>query len=149
MSNLRVKHADIAELEQLAVLFDLYRQFYGKESDPDSAREFLRTRINCGESVLFIAYLDNKTVGFTQLYPSFSSLSMARIFILNDLFVVTEARRKSVATHLMDAAAHYAKEVGAIRLCLSTALDNKNAQALYEGQGWVRDNEFCEYSLSL
>lgn len=149
MGNLRVKQADISELEQLTVLFDLYRQFYGKEANPDAAREFLRARFNHSESVLFIAYLDNQAVGFTQLYPSFSSLSLARIFILNDLFVVAEARRQSVATQLMDAAARYAKAVGAIRLCLSTAINNKNAQALYEGQGWVRDNEFCEYSFSL
>lgn len=149
MSKVQVKQADISELEQLTVLFDLYRQFYGKESSPDSAREFLRARIQRAESVLFIAYLDNQAVGFTQLYPSFSSASLARIFILNDLFVVPDARRKSVATQLIDTAARYAKEVGAIRLSLSTAIDNKTAQALYETKGWERDNEFCEYTFSL
>lgn len=149
MGNVHVKQADIAELEQLTVLFDLYRQFYGKESNLNSAREFLRARFNHGESILFIAYLDNKAVGFTQLYPSFSSASLARIYILNDLFVMADARRKSVAKQLMDAAARYAKAVGAIRLGLSTAIDNKTAQALYESQGWERDREFCEYSFLL
>lgn len=149
LSKVQVKQADIGELEQLTLLFDLYRQFYGRESNAELAREFLRERINRVESVLFIAYLDNQAVGFTQLYPSFSSASLARIFILNDLFVVPDARRKSVATELIDNAARYAKNVGAIRLSLSTAINNKTAQALYEAKGWVRDNEFCEYNFSL
>ena len=92
---------------------------------------------------------DGTAVGFTQLYPMFSSVSAARTFILNDLFVVQEARRKGVGIELLKAATRFGRSVGAIRLSLSTAIDNQTAQALYESLGWVRDTEFYAYSLSL
>lgn len=72
-----------------------------------------------------------------------------RIFILNDLFVVPEARRRKVGRKLLDAAAQFGREAGAVRLALSTALDNVSAQTLYESAGWHRDNVFCAYQLPL
>jgi GNAT superfamily N-acetyltransferase len=92
---------------------------------------------------------DGRASGFTQLYPSFSSVSMARIFILNDLFVVPEAGRSGVARRLLDAAARHACEAGAIRLSLSTALTNTAAQALYASAGWQPDDVFSVYHLAL
>jgi GNAT superfamily N-acetyltransferase len=92
--------------------------------------------------VLFIAHEGSSPIGFTQLYPSFSSVSLKRIFILNDLFVNESGRRKGVGSALISAAVEYAKAVGAIRLALSTALTNTTAQALYESGGWERDDDF-------
>jgi len=68
-------------------LIDAYRQFYKQSSDVASAYEFLKERFSHGESVIFLAFEGDQALGFTQLYPSFSSVSMARVFILNDLFV--------------------------------------------------------------
>jgi ribosomal protein S18 acetylase RimI-like enzyme len=76
------------------------------------------------------------------LYPSFSSVSLARIFILNDLFVHEQARRKGVASMLMSAAVKFASTLGAVRLSLSTAITNDAAQALYHSAGWKRDDQF-------
>src|SRR4051812_7549201 len=120
MGDVRVSQADISSIDDLVILFDGYRQFYNRESAVDSARTFLSARINNKESVIFIAYLDNKPAGFTQLYPSFSSLSLSRTFILNDLYVAPDARRNAVASKLMNAAKEYVKSVGAIKLTLST-----------------------------
>ena len=92
---------------------------------------------------------DGSAVGFTQLFPSFSSVSAARIFILNDLFVSPEARRRSVGSLLLDAAARFGREVGAVRLTLSTEVTNDKAQALYEREGWKRQTEFYSYDLVL
>jgi GNAT superfamily N-acetyltransferase len=140
-----VRQADPADLARIVPLFDAYRRFYGQPSEPDRVRAFLEERLAQGDSVLLIAEADGQSLGFTQLYPSFSSVSMAPVFILNDLFVVAEARRSGVARRLLKAAADRAREAGAIRLSLSTALTNAAAQALYASAGWERDAVFCVY----
>src|SRR5689334_3098393 len=99
-----IRQATIADLDALAPLVDGYRQFYKQPSDPDAARRFLADRFHHRQSVIFLAAVDGKAAGFTQLYPSFSSISMARTFILNDLFVTPEARGLGVGKGLLKAA---------------------------------------------
>ena len=144
-----VRQATIRDLDQLVPLFDDYRQFYGRTSDPCAAREFLEARFHNEESTVFIAHEDERAIGFTQLYPSFSSISLARIFILNDLFVNEQARRKGVASALMSAAMQFATASGADRLSLSTAITNDAAQALYHSAGWKRDDQFLVYDFDI
>lgn len=139
--------AGVEHIAQAAPLFDAYRQFYRQPSDLAGAAAFLRQRLEGHESVVFLAVLDGAAVGFTQLYPCFSSTSMRRLWILNDLYVVPEARRRGVAKALMERARRLALETSAEGLALETAVDNHNAQRLYEGLGWVRDEEFFRYSL--
>jgi ribosomal protein S18 acetylase RimI-like enzyme len=149
MSIVTVRQAILSDLEALVPLFDGYRQFYGRPSDVRAAREFLLARFNHGESALFIAHEGNKPVGFTQLYPSFSSVSLARIFVLNDLFVHERARRKGVASKLMSAAVEFAGALGSVRVSLSTATTNEAAQALYQSAGWKRDEQFFVYHFAI
>jgi GNAT superfamily N-acetyltransferase len=145
-----VRQATIADLDLLAPLFDAYRQFYRKPPDLNLARNFLNERLRHNESIVFMAlHEDGSAIGFTQLYPSFSSGAAARIFVLNDLFVVPAARRTGVGKLLLHAAAAFGKASGAVRLTLSTGITNKAAQALYEAEGWKREAEFCVYDLSL
>lgn len=145
-----VHQATVEDIDQLALLFDGYRQFYGKPSDPDAAREFLLERFRHYQSVIFLAHTAaGDAVGFTQLFPSFSSVSMARTFILNDLFVAPVARRSGVAAMLLASAAQYARSVGAIRITLTTAIDNTTAKALYLSQGWQQDEAFHVFHLGL
>jgi ribosomal protein S18 acetylase RimI-like enzyme len=145
-----VRRASIADLDAVAPLFDAYRQFYRKPSDPALAHRFLEERLTHEQSIVFIA-LDPKSepVGFSQLYPSFSSVSAAPILVLNDLFVSPEARRKKVGSLLLAAAVRYGQTVGAIRLTLSTEMTNEGAQALYEAGGWIRQADFYAYDLTL
>jgi len=149
MSTITVRQAVLSDLEALAPLFDNYRQFYGRPSDLQAATDFLSARFNHGESVLFIGHEGNKAIGFTQLYPSFSSVSLARTFVLNDLFVCEHARRKGVASKLMSAAVDYAGSLGAVRVSLSTATSNEAAQKLYESSGWKRDEQFLVYHFAI
>jgi ribosomal protein S18 acetylase RimI-like enzyme len=149
MNTITIRQAILSDLEALALLFDGYRQFYGRASDLSAATEFLSTRFNYGESVLFIAHEGGKPVGFSQLYPSFSSVSLARIFVLNDLFVDKQARRKGVASKLMAAAVDYASSLGAVRVSLSTATTNEAAQTLYQSAGWKRDEQFFVYHFTI
>ena len=144
-----VRQATVEDLDLLVPLFDAYRRFYRQPSEPVRARSFLLERFELDQSVIFLAFADGAAIGFTQLYPSFSSGAMARIFILNDLFVAPEARRRGVGSALLQAAAQYGRRAGALRLVLSTEITNATAQAVYERIGWKRDTVFCVYQLAL
>jgi GNAT superfamily N-acetyltransferase len=145
-----VRQATILDLDLLAPLFDAYRQFYRKPSDLDLSRRFLLERFQHNQSIVLLAVRqDRLAVGFTQLFPSFSSVSAARILILNDLFVGPEARRMRVGSLLLSAAASFGRAVGAVRLTLSTEVTNEAAQALYETEGWTRQTDFYVYNLTI
>ena len=144
-----VRQAVLADLDALAPLLDQYRRFYKRPSDLAAARAFLKARFDHGESVLFIAHEGETLLGFTQLYPSFSSVSLARVFVFNDLYVCEAGRRRGVGKALIEAASGYARSLGALSLTLSTARDNVDAQALYRSTGWVREETYVEYNLAL
>ena len=113
------------------------------------ARAFLDERLRNEESVIFIARVDGKAVGFTQLYPCFSSVRASRTWLLNDLYVDGSARRKGVAAALLDAARQHGITTGATSLTLQTGKDNTAAQALYEREGWIRQDDYYWYDLPL
>ena len=145
---MRVKRAGPGDLDAVAPLFDAYRQFYGQRSDLAAARAFLAERLARGESVIFVAVAPQReALGFTQLYPSFSSVSLRRLWILNDLFVGPGVRRGGVGRRLLERAREWAVETEAKGLFLATAVTNTAAQALYESCGWRRDDEFQHYYL--
>ncbi len=129
---MNVKQATIDDLAAVAKLFDLYRQFYQQESNLARAEMYIKSRIEKGESVIFIVKDGQEYVGFTQLYPTFSSISMQKAWVLNDLYVEKSARGKGVGEQLLHKAEAFAKETGAKSLSLSTAPDNASAQRLYE-----------------
>jgi len=141
--------ASIHELDVIVPLFDAYRSFYGRPSDPARARAFLAERFQHHESIIFLALDESGAVGFTQLYPVFSSVSCTRKYLLNDLFVVPAARRGGAGRALLVAAADFARAQGAASLSLSTGVANAAAQRLYESLGWTRDESFYEYNLVL
>ncbi len=131
-----VRRATIDDADAIAPLFDLYRTFYGQPSDLALAQRFIAERLQKGESVIFLAEADDKAVGFTQLFPSFSSVGATRVWILNDLYVDAAARRQGVAQALLQAATDFARADGARRLELETDHSNDSAQALYRRLGW-------------
>lgn len=147
-----VLRATLDHLELLVPLFDGYRCFYKQKSDLDGAREFLKSRLEEGSSVIFIALGASSEApahGFTQLFPLFSSVSMQHTWLLNDLYVAPEGRRSGSAQQLMGAAADFARADGAKGLELETQKDNAPAKALYDSLGWVLDLEHDHYSLVL
>lgn len=148
--NVQIRQATIHDLDVLVPLFDGYRQFYQQASDQTLARTFLSERFAHHQSLILLACdAQQRGLGFTQLYPLFSSVRAVRTYLLNDLFVVPDARRHGVAKALMTASAEHVRALGAASLSLATALDNTAAQALYESLGWQRDRQFCEYGLAL
>ena len=145
MPEVRSVRAELDDLDTLVPLFDAYRRFYGQESDVAGARAFLADRFKRGESVIFLAVVDGAIVGFTQLYPTFSSVSMKRLWVLNDLFVAPDARKSGAGRALLERAERWAAETGAKGLTLSTEITNLPAQRLYEACGWTKDDEFIHY----
>lgn len=145
MKPISVRQAVLSDLDELALLFDEFRQFQGQSADLAAARAFLAERFNHGESVVFIAHDGATPVGFAQLYPSFSSVSLARAFVLNDLFVNERGRRKGVASGLLAALEAYAWAFGSARITLNVARNNVSGQQLYAARGWQRDEQFFMY----
>lgn len=144
-----VRIAGLQDLDLVAPLFDGYRQFYGRPPDEALARAFLQERIARKESAVFLAEEMGRGAGFMQLYPSFTSMGAARIWILNDLFVAPAHRRGGIATELLNAATAFSRQSGAVRLALATAVTNHAAQSLYERHGWKKDTDFLHYNLGL
>ena len=146
----RVRPASAADLERVSALFDEYRQFYRQPADPARARDFITRRFARGESVVLVAEADGTgPIGFCQLYPSFCSVAAGPILVLYDLFVAPALRRRGAGRALLQAAAEYARQAGAVRMDLATARTNVSAQSLYEALGWVRDDVFLHYSLTI
>ena len=144
---LTIRRATIDDLNELAHLFDSYRQFYVQTSNLELAKSFISARIINQESVIFVAENEtNQLIGFCQIYPRFCSVAAAKIGVLYDLFVDANTRKTGAGRALMLAAHEYAAKNGMTRLDLSTAKDNLKAQALYESLGWVRDDIFYTYS---
>lgn len=146
-SSISVITCDSSSLEVAATLFDEYRKFYGKTSDIEAAKKFLKICLDQSKSSIFLALnlADRSGIGFMQLYPTFSSLSLKPSWILNDLYVQPDFRRLGVARSLIDRAQLLAVETGAAGLFLQTAMTNEPAQRLYERMNWKRDNEFYTY----
>ncbi|GAA0456965.1 putative N-acetyltransferase YhfO [Actinoplanes capillaceus] len=148
-ARITVRRATVEDLPEAAVLFGDYLEFYGRPAGPEKVLAFLRERHERGESVLLLARDENgEPAGFTHLYPTFSSLSMAPVWTLNDLFVALSARRTGTGRALVRACVAEAGKAGAIGVQLQTAPDNHTAQALYRAEGFVPD-EFTAYWLSL
>ncbi|MBK5273269.1 MAG: GNAT family N-acetyltransferase [Bacteroidia bacterium] len=153
---MEIKRINSSEIYLVIDLFDKYRIFYKQQSDMVLARDFIRMRLDNNESVIFVALISDIDklipVGFTQLYPKFSSVRAIKNWILNDLYVEEEFRKQGIGEKLIKAAIDFSKENKARFLELSTAIDNYTAQRLYEQIGFKKqmpDNEFYSYRISL
>ncbi len=139
---LEIKKAGKEDVATVALLFDGYRVFYKQASNLEAAFDFLNQRISKNESVVFMATIDRAAVGFVQLYPIFSSVSLQPAWLLNDLYVAEKARRQGVAEALLEQAKNFGKENKAGWLMLQTAEDNYKAQSVYEKNGWIKEQDF-------
>lgn len=148
-----IQRAGPGQVDLTAPLFDAYRQFYQQPPDLPLARRFLTERLTRGDSILLLATERAgpavTAAGFTQIYPSWSSIACHPAWILSDLFVADAFRRRGIARRLMEAAHHAARAAGAGKVELDTAHDNGAAQALYETLGYRRDMTFRHYTFTL
>jgi len=145
----RIVRAGIGDVDRVVPLFEAYRRFYRRAPDPDGSRRFIRERIAAGDAVVFVALEGDNAIGFVQLYPTYTSVDIGRIWLLNDLYVIEAARRLGVARALLERSIELARDSGALRLQLETAADNASARGLYESAGWVQIAGSCFYDLWL
>ncbi len=141
-----IRKAIPKDIGLLSVLFDQYRIFYNQSPDIAGARAFLTERIQQNDSTIFVAFRDGKMIGFTQLYPVFSSVGMKRAWLLNDLFVTEDARGSGAADALLKAAQDMGADTSSRWLMLQTSKDNHRAQKVYERNGWERDEDYFVYN---
>ena len=140
-----VRRASKEDLNQLTVLFDEYRQFYGTSSNIKESYNFLKQRFENKESVIFIHIKDQTFTGFVLLYQGFSSVACSSYYILDDVYVTPVFRRQGSAKQLIDTAILFARHDNALRISLETQKNNYHSIELYEKMGFVKDTEFQTY----
>ena len=148
---MRIVQATLEHLDLLTPMFIKYREFFGELALPDSSRKFLENRLKRKESVIYMALADeeDRLLGYCQLYPSFSSLSLKRVWILNDIYVAGDARRQLVADRLLQTAKQMARDSKAVRMRAATLKGNDTARRLYESIGFREDDQFSNFLLPL
>lgn len=134
-----IRTANINDLEKLTVIFEKYRAFYGKEANYEAAKSFLKEKFEKDESVVYIAEENSEIVGFTQLYPLFSSTRLKRLWLLNDLYVEQEHRKKGISVALIEKAQQLCRDTDACQLSLETSKTNAVGNQLYPKTGFELD----------
>ncbi|WP_235425127.1 GNAT family N-acetyltransferase [Heyndrickxia ginsengihumi] len=148
LKDIHIRQANLKDIEEIAVLFNHYRMFYDQPSNVQAAKKFMKERLEYEDSIIYIAVYKGRAVGLMQLYPTFSSISVKRAYILNDLYVVEEARGKGIGQQLMEKAIQFSKDKDASYITLTTAVTNTTAKRLYERNGFKKETEFDTYNYS-
>lgn len=143
-----IRPGNLALIDQMSDLFNQYRIFYGQKDDVKKAKNFLLERINSNDSIIFLGSYQDKLVGFMQLYPSFSSVRLQSIYILNDLYVHSEYRNKGIASALINEAKSICKTEKNGGLQLETSKMNR-ANQLYKKTGFnlIERTNFYSWSV--
>jgi ribosomal protein S18 acetylase RimI-like enzyme len=147
-----IRKATIQDLDQLTTLFDQYLVFYKKPSNIEKHKSYLKDRIENNEAIIFMAFddeLTEKAIGFTLIYPTFSSILLNKILILNDLYVDTSIRNKGTGEKLILKTVALAQELDIKIVRLRTAKNNVIAQGLYHKMGFVKDELVYTYDLAV
>ena len=141
-----IDRASVDDIEIVTDLFLGYLDFYKAPASREVAASFISERLSKAYSMILIARnADGAAVGFTQVYPTLASVSMGRVWILNDLYVVPDARRLGAGRALVRAVTDEAQAEGVVRVTLATAEDNVSAQALYEVEGFATGQPVRHY----
>lgn len=144
-----IRAAEMKDLNALLPLVQAYRVFYKQTPNPEAERAFVRQHLRYGTSTIYIAEIEGQPVGFMQLFRTYSTVHLANVWILEDLFVTPECRGRGVASAFLDRALQAARESGASAMFLETARDNAAAQRVYERAGWTREGHFYKYNAPL
>jgi len=144
-----IRRAIVEDANVIAPLFNAYRMFYRQHSNIGAALDFITKRLAQNQSAIFIADDGGKAVGFTQLYPIFSSVGLTNAWLLNDLYVTEGNRGKGVATALLEAAKQLGRKTGSGWLMLQTAVNNHIAQKVYGQNGWIKEKDYEVYTFTL
>ena len=132
---MRIELVGEADLADLLPMMRAYCDFYEvAPSDADLERLALALIADPDrEGVQLIAHAEGgEPLGFATLYWTWQTLNAARAGVMNDLFVVPEARGQGVGRALIEECRRRAGEHGAPELVWETAPDNETSQRLYD-----------------
>jgi GNAT superfamily N-acetyltransferase len=141
-----------ADLPELLPLMRGYCDFYEVDPSDDDLLAMSRALIADPDregTQLIARDEEGRASGFATIFWTWTTLSAARIGVMNDLFVTERARGTGVAEALIAACAERCREYGAVSLDWTTARDNHRAQRLYERVGAKRDERWVDYSLDV
>lgn len=143
----KILKVDKSSINYLVNMVIDYRSFYKRKEAGGMVEKFLKERIEKGESIAFLAFVNDLPVGFVHLYPMFSTINLKKIWVLNDLFVSESCRGHGVGKKLIDQAVDFTKKDGAFRLDIKTEHDNHIAKNLYTKYGFIKDELFVHFNL--
>lgn len=146
---MRIIPASLKHLDHLLPMFIRYRELYGAMPQLEASKDFLLERLNNKEAIILLAFENDTALGFCLVYPSFSSVSLRPIWIINDMYVAEEARRKHIANQLLQTVAKQARDNNVVRLRVSIHASNHIAQRLYESADFLEDQHFRSYILPI
>lgn len=149
MNKLSIRQATIHDLPKLVPIFDSYREYFGQRKNPKEAEKFLFEKFEHLESIIFLAEQNSGILGFAQLYPVFSSLTLERVWLLNDFFVAEEYRYRGVGKELFIHIKEFTLLTNAKGIELTVEHSNSSAWKFWERQGFTLDEEFRSYYYKL
>nr|WP_321356402.1 GNAT family N-acetyltransferase [uncultured Draconibacterium sp.] len=132
-----IRNAKLSDITELTRLMMKFRAFYQQKSNHEELQTFIKSRITNDDSVIFVVEGNNELIGYAQLYPSFSTIKLSDIWILNDLFVLESFRDKGVASQLIDTVLGFSEKGQRKQVWLLTENDNKRARQLYKRKGFI------------
>jgi ribosomal protein S18 acetylase RimI-like enzyme len=144
---MEIRKASLTDLHRLVPLFDAFRQCYDKPSDLTASTNYLAERLKREESLVYIAVDNDEIAGFAQLYPTFSSTSLKKYWMLNDLYVSPNYRKQGIAKLLINRTKQMAKDTESMGIIIETRITNNSANYLYDSVGFQKDGEHLYYFL--
>ena len=144
---MEVRLMQYSDIDQVAVLLEEFRLLYGAPPDLEKTLQYLKDRFENEQSKIFIALDGNEYLGFCQMYPTFSSISLKKLYILKELYVVKSHRKKGVAKELIQHAEKSAKRFNTIGLIIETRITNQSALKFYDSVGYLKEGEHIYYYL--
>ena len=152
MSGHDIRAVGERDLDELLPLMRGYCDFYEVQPSDEDLLALSRALIADPEREglqLLARDSSGAAVGFATVFWTWTTLSAARIGVMNDLFVSPGARGQGVAEDLIVACAERCRNRGAASLEWTTAQDNYRAQVVYERVGGVRDDRWLDYSIPI
>lgn len=132
-----VARVGVTDLPVLMPLVRAYCDFYGVDPRDDRLIALSRALIDDpGEGIQLLARAeDGSPLGFATVYWTWQTLDAARVGVMNDLYVVPDARGQGVGRLLIEHCRGLCRKRGAAKLVWETAADNETAQRLYDSTG--------------
>ena len=140
-----------SDLDDLLPLMRGYSDFYEVDPSDDALLALSRMLVLDPDQGLQLIARDDEgaALGFATIFWTWSTLTAARLGVMNDLFVTPDARGSGWADALIAACVERCRARGVRELAWQTAYTNLRAQAVYDRVGATRDDRWLDYSLSV